>query len=102
MPVVVDPATHVLVTGRLDVSTVGRVRDEIYDALELGGGDVRVSLAGVDLLDATGLGMLVGAHRRALALDKRLVLVDLPNRVTRLLAVTRLHRILHIERAPVG
>ncbi len=82
--------------GRLDVTTVGDVRNALHAAIEGGAGDLNVSLADVEMVDATGLGMLVGAHRRARAAGRRLVLRELPPRISRVLATTRLYHILHV------
>jgi anti-anti-sigma factor len=83
--------------GRLDVTTVADIRTVLHEAVDLGADDLVVDLSDVELVDATGLGVLVGVHRRASRLGRRLVLRGVPPRVLRLLAVTRLSRILAIE-----
>jgi anti-sigma B factor antagonist len=85
---------EVVVTGRLDVHTVADVRLLLHAALDRGRGDLMVHLAGAEVHDATGLGVLVGAHHRARRAGRRLVLVDVSPRLDRLLRVSRLHRVL--------
>ena len=87
----------VVLRGRLDVSTVGDVRSALQDALGYGLGPLVVDVSGVEIADATGLGVLVGAHRRAERLERQLLLRGVPPRLERLLRATRLHRILHVE-----
>jgi len=85
---------------RLDVTTVGALRDALVVAIESGPGtDVVVDVSGVRVVDSVGLGLLVTTHRNCLRSGRRLVLVDPPPRLLRLLAVTRLHRVLHLQRA---
>jgi len=85
---------------RLDVTTVGALRDALVVAIESGPGtDVVVDVSGVRVVDSVGLGLLVTTHRNCLRCGRRLVLVDPPPRLLRLLAVTRLHRVLHLQRA---
>jgi anti-sigma B factor antagonist len=98
---VVRPGSVLSLSGRLCAATVADVRRALGTALEMGDGDLVVTLAGVDLGDATGLGVLVGTHRRALREGRRLVLREVPERLERMLAITRLHRVLVVER-PVG
>jgi anti-sigma B factor antagonist len=102
---VVDVATgsEIALSGRLDVSAVSEVRAALHRALDLGTGDLVVDLAGVELLDATGLGVLMGADRRAKLIGRRIVLRDAAPRVMRILRVTRLHRVLTLDaRTPVA
>jgi len=87
----------VSVGNRLDVGTVAGVRPRLHDAVDSGHGDLIVDLSGLEMIDATGLGVLVGTHRRALAAQRRLILRGVPPRVMRVLAVTRLNRVLTVE-----
>ena len=98
MVVTLDVAQHELVlSGHLDVHSVGDVRSALHAALDVAGDELHVNLADVDVIDATGLGVLVGAHRRAVRGGTRMVLRDVPPRMLRLLRATRLHRVLELE-----
>ncbi len=88
--------------GRLDVGSVGTVRDALHRAVDLGTGDLLVHLDDLELHDAAGLGVLLGAHRRARLAGRRLVLVGVPGRLERLIRHTRLHRVLVRGEAPVS
>lgn len=88
-------------TGILDVRTVGDVRQTLNNLIDTSDGDVFVDLEEVDAVDATGLGLLVATHRRTQLLGRQLVLWHPMPSVVRILAVTRLHRILHVERSPL-
>ena len=96
---VLHPGCHLSVSGRLGAASVADVRLALADALDTGVGDLVVDLEGVELVDATGLGVLVGAHRRADRVGRRLVLQSVPARMERLLLATRLHRVLVVDRA---
>jgi len=88
--------SEIVLVGRLDVSTVGDVRTALHRALDAGIGELVVDVAEVEIADATGLGVLVGAHRKAERLERTLVLRGVPPRLERLLRATRLHRILRV------
>ena len=60
--------------------------------------DVVVDLGALEIIDAAGLGMLDAAHLRAERAGHRLVLRNCSNEIRRVLAVTRLNRILHVDR----
>jgi anti-anti-sigma factor len=93
----VEPGQVVHLTGRLDIHAAADARLALADAVEAGSGDLVVDLASLDTLDATGLGVLVGAHRRAGRAGRTLVLRDVPAPVGRLLFLTRLDRVLRIS-----
>jgi anti-sigma B factor antagonist len=86
--------------GRVDATTVTDLRRTLQAAIDLGVDDLVVDVGGVTVLDAAGLGMLVAAHRRAGRAGRRLVLRSVPSSVGRVLAMTRLHRVLNVERTP--
>lgn len=96
------PGRAVSLAGRLDVVSVADVRTVLHAAVDGGSGDLVVDLSALELLDATGLGVLVGTHRRAARAGRRLVLRDVPPRVMRLLVRTRLNRVLNVDAQPVA
>lgn len=90
--------TVLTLTGRLDVHAAADMRLEIAAAVDAGTGELVLDLAGLESVDATGLGVLVGAHRRAQRAGRTLVLADVPDPVGRLLFLTRLDKVLHTRR----
>jgi anti-anti-sigma factor len=103
MVVTLDVTQHeVVLAGHLDVHSVEEVRSALHTALDVADGELLVNLADVEVIDATGLGVLVGAHRRAVRGGTRLVLRDVPPRMQRLLRATRLHRVLEMETSPAA
>jgi anti-anti-sigma factor len=94
MQVIERRPDEISLIGRLDARAAGPVRDALHAALAEGSGPLVVDISGVELLDATGLGVLVGAHRRARLDGRELVLRGASARVARLLKVTRLDRVI--------
>ena len=85
--------------GRLGVGDATDVRLALAEAVSRGEGPLVLDLSGLTSLDATGLGVLVGAHRRAGRAGRVLVLRDVRPEVRRLLLLTRLDRVLRTERS---
>lgn len=98
----VAPGQRLALHGRLDVRVAADLRLVLAAAVRAGTGELVLDLAGLQAVDATGLGVLVGAHREAGRCSRTLVLLDVPDRVGRLLLVTRLHRVLRVERSAAG
>ncbi len=103
-PAGTSASTDVCLSGRLDASTSADVREYLLECLNgtAPGADLVVDLAEVDCVDMVGLGLLVGLHRQAQRVGRRLVLARVPARVMRLLAATRLRRILAVRDIPPG
>jgi anti-anti-sigma factor len=99
MVVSMASACEIALAGRLDVRSVADVRSALYAAIDAGTGDLVVDVSGVETMDATGLGMLLGADRRAKLAGRRVVLHDAGPRLLRLLRATRLHRVLTVDEA---
>jgi anti-sigma B factor antagonist len=95
---VLRPGAALALSGRLGAATVADVRAALCEAIDSGVEDMLLDLHEVELVDATGLGVIVSAHRRADRLGRRLVLQRVPERIDRLLTATRLNRVLVVQR----
>ena len=97
MDVLIEGTDAVRLVGRLDVHTVADVRTALQAVVDAGTGPLVVDVSETEVVDATGLGVLMGMHRRALRAERTLVLRNVPERLARLLRATRLERVLTIE-----
>jgi anti-sigma B factor antagonist len=87
------------VVGELDVATAPKLRQELVRAVSESVGPPRivVDLAGVDFLDSTGLGVLLGGLKRVRAKDGALALARAESQVRKVFEVTRVIEILPIH-----
>ncbi|OIV36802.1 anti-anti-sigma factor [Mangrovactinospora gilvigrisea] len=83
--------------GSLDVRTAADARRRLHAAVDDGRGDLVLDLSRLAAWDTTGLGVIMGVHRRAGREGRRLVLRAVPPQLQRILIATRLHRILSFE-----
>ena len=88
------PSGHVVFTPprEFDLSVAPDVLSELHSILELHP-HVAVDISHVEFLDSSGLGVLVAAQRRAIALEGDLVLCGQSSRVERLLELTGLDQV---------
>lgn len=93
------PGRLLALCGRLDVHAAADVRMALVAAVPAADGDLVLDLSGLTALDATGLGVLVGGHRRAQRAGRVLVLQDVTPAVGRLLLLTRLDKVLRTVRS---
>jgi anti-sigma B factor antagonist len=76
--------------GSLDLATAPTVRAALSEATEKGSQDLIVDLSQLEFLDSTGLGVLIGAHRRAAERGGSFRLIVREGPILRLLTITGL------------
>ena len=96
---VTQSGVRVALRGALDVHGAADARLALHAAAGEGSGDLLVDLSQTTWVDSTGLGVLLGAHRRAGRAGRRLVLLDPPPSLGRVLRATRLDRVLVVRGA---
>jgi anti-sigma B factor antagonist len=85
---------RVLISGELDLATVGDVRNQIAELLDVGWRDVLIDLREVTFMDTSGVHALLDADQRARDESVRLAVVVEPGPVRELLRITGTDRIL--------
>lgn len=91
-------ATVVRVAGELDVVSAPELREVFVRVLgEKPAAHLVVDLSGVDFLDSTGIGVMVGAHRRVTASGGWFSVVVTTKAVRKVLQVTGLLRVWRVS-----
>ncbi len=89
--------TVLAVHGEIDVYTAPKLREKLIELVSEGSYDVVVNLEGVDFLDSTGLGVLVGALKRVKAHDGSLSLVCTQDKILKIFKITGLTKVFPIH-----
>ena len=89
--------TIILVGGEIDVYTAPKLRETLIELVSEGSHNVVVNLEGVDFLDSTGLGVLVGALKRVKAHDGSLALVCTQDKILKIFKITGLTKVFPIH-----
>jgi anti-sigma B factor antagonist len=90
-------ATVVVVGGEIDVYTAPKLREQLIDLVSSGNYHLVVDMEGVDFLDSTGLGVLVGGLKRVRAHDGSLRLVCSQERILKIFRITGLTKVFPIH-----
>jgi len=93
----VDGATVVAVGGEIDVYTAPKLRDKITELVGDGAYHLVLDLRGVEFLDSTGLGVLVGGLKKVRAHDGSLRLVCTQERLLKIFRITGLAKVFDIH-----
>ena len=90
-------STVVEVGGEIDVYTAPQLRERVVQLVAEGKVDLVLDLSGVEFLDSTGLGVLVGALNRVRAQDGSLALVLTQERILKIFEITGLRKVFPIH-----
>jgi anti-sigma B factor antagonist len=85
--------------GSLDLATAPTVRAALTEAAEQECHDLTVDLTPLEFLDSTGLGVLIGAHRRAAERGASFKLIVSDGPISRLLNITGLITVFAVYRS---
>jgi anti-sigma B factor antagonist len=89
--------TAVCVDGNLDYYTAPSFRQQVDAALQTEAGTIEVRLGAINIIDSSGLSVLVYAYKLARARGKELVLRGEADTVARLLHRTSLDRVIPLR-----
>ena len=85
------------VRGEVDVYTAPKFRERLIELVSEGKHRIVVDLEGVEFLDSTGLGVLVGVLKRLRSHDGDLVLVCTQSRILKVFEITGLTKVFAIH-----
>jgi len=91
------PYTVLAVTGEVDVYTAPRLRERLVELASEGKRQIVVDLEGVEFLDSTGLGVLVGGLKRLRSHDGDLELVCTQARILKVFEITGLTKVFSVH-----
>jgi anti-sigma B factor antagonist len=89
-------STVVEVSGEIDVYTAPRLRETLVSLVDAGNYRLIVDMEGVEFLDSTGLGVLVGGLKRVRVFDGGIDLVCTQGRILRIFRITGLSKVFNI------
>jgi anti-sigma B factor antagonist len=89
--------TVVAVAGEIDVYTAPKLRDTITDLVAGGAYHLVIDMEGVEFLDSTGLGVLVGGLKKVRAHEGSLELICNQDRLLKIFKITGLAKVFVIH-----
>lgn len=89
--------TVVYLQGEVDLASAPQLRRGMYELIDNGNQRIAIDLSGVEFMDSTGLGVLIGALKRVRESGGSLVLGGIRPAVSRVFEITGLDRIFTIH-----
>lgn len=85
------------VGGEIDVYTAPKLREQLAELVDSGSYQIVVDMTGVEFLDSTGLGVLVGGLKRVKTHDGAMRLVCTHDRILKIFRITGLTKVFPIH-----
>lgn len=88
---------EVFVSGEIDIYNAQQFKGKIYQVVENSKGDVSIDCSGLSYLDSTGLGVFVGALKKAKQNGRDIHIVNIRDNIKKLFVITGLDKLFIIH-----
>ena len=87
----------VRVSGEVDIYTSQKLKEKLYEVVDRSKGDLKLDFEHVNYIDSTGLGVLVGALKKASQNNRKIYILNLKDNIKKLFLITGLDKVFIIE-----
>ena len=89
--------TEVVLNGEVDIYTSQSLKDKLYSIIDSSGSHLKIECSELNYIDSTGLGIFVGALKKARQFDKNIYILNLKDNIKKLFLITGLDKLFIIE-----
>ncbi|NMA33347.1 MAG: STAS domain-containing protein [Clostridiaceae bacterium] len=92
-----DKDAKVFVSGEIDIYNAQQFKEKIYQIVENSTGDVSIDCSGLNYMDSTGLGVFVGALKKAKQDERDIHIFNIRDNIKKLFVITGLDKLFIIH-----
>ncbi len=92
-----DSATFIYLSGELDIYTSQKFKEQLYEIADSSQTDLTIDCTQLNYIDSTGLGIFVGALKRAKQNNKDIILIRPKENIKKLFIITGLDKVFIIK-----
>lgn len=92
-----EHAAKVVVSGEVDIYTAQQFKEKLYRIVDSSSMDIVIDCSGLDYIDSTGLGIFVGALKKARLTDRNISLENIRDNIRKLFNITGLDKLFIIR-----
>jgi anti-sigma B factor antagonist len=92
-----DKNAKVFVSGEIDIYNAQQFKEKIYQIVENSTGDVSIDCSGLNYMDSTGLGVFVGALKKAKQDERDIHIFNIRDNIKKLFVITGLDKLFIIH-----
>lgn len=92
-----NDSVKVSLFGEVDIYTSQELKENLYSIVDTNQTDLIIDCKELNYIDSTGLGIFVGALKKAKQYEKRIVITGLKDNIKKLFIITGLDKVFVIE-----
>jgi anti-sigma B factor antagonist len=89
--------SKIRIEGEVDIYTAQKFKEKLYNAVDAADKDLAIDCDKLNYIDSTGLGIFVGALKKARMADKNIHLLNVRGNIKKLFIITGLDKLFIIE-----
>jgi anti-sigma B factor antagonist len=90
-------AVKINLIGEVDIYTASSLKEKLYSIIDEVNMDLRIDCSELNYIDSTGLGIFVGALKKAKQNDKKIYITNLKENIKKLFLITGLDKLFILE-----
>lgn len=90
-------SVKISVAGEVDIYTAQGLKERLYSIVDTQQLDLRIDCKDLNYIDSTGLGIFVGALKKARQYDRKVYISSLKDNIRKLFTITGLDKIFILE-----
>mgnify|MGYP001380936152 FL=1 len=93
---VLSDYVKITLNGEIDIYTSNELKEKLYNIVDTNKKDLIIDCKELDYIDSTGLGIFVGALKKAKQYEKKVVIINLKDNIKKLFTITGLDKVFQI------
>jgi len=94
---VLSDSVKITLNGEIDIYTSNELKEKLYNLVDTNKKDLIIDCKELDYIDSTGLGIFVGALKKAKQYEKKVVIMNLKDNIKKLFTITGLDKVFQID-----
>lgn len=90
-------AVKIYISGEVDIYTSQKLKEKLYDIVDSNKKDLKIDCKELNYIDSTGLGIFVGALKKAKQYGKNIHIINPKENIKKLFTITGLDKLFIIE-----
>lgn len=90
-------AVKIYISGEVDIYTSQKLKEKLYDIVDSNKKDLKIDCKELNYIDSTGLGIFVGALKKAKQYGKNIHIINPKENIKKLFTITGLDKLFIID-----